>query len=97
MKGMRSGGVVLVNKNGSLSKTQPADVGRMTLGQLAAAYAKIQIPSHADGTIAQVLARINADRIAVAHYKRTATAEKRLRLNVGQHMWSVVSALRELL
>ena len=96
-KGMRSGRIVLVNKNDSLSKTQAADVARMTLGQLAAAYAKIQIPSHADGTIAQVLARINADRIAVAHYKRTAAAEKRLRLNVGQHMWSVVSALRELL
>lgn len=69
----------------------------MTLGQLAVAFGEIQNQNYTDSAVGKVLALLNRDRVGVAHHKRKATTEARLRRNVGKHMWNVAAALKELL
>jgi hypothetical protein len=89
----RTGRITVLRKKGPVALT-PKQINRMTMGDLAADFAKIQNQNHADSMIAQALARINKDRVNVVHKKRKATTEKRLRQNVGQHMWTIVAALK---
>jgi hypothetical protein len=95
--GMKSKRVVLVTPSGKLSKITGEKVDRMTVGALADAFGMIQTKNHADQVIGSVLAGVNKDRVGVVHHKRRASTEERLRRNVGQHMWKVVAALKELL
>jgi len=69
----------------------------MTMGQLAETFRNIQAQNHADNVIGRALATINRDRVGVAHHKRRKTTERRLRTNVGQHMWTIVAAMKELI
>ena len=75
----------------------PDKIDRMTLGQLAKAFGEIQNQNYSDATIGKVLQLTNKDRVGVAHHKRTAATETRLRRNVPKHMWNVVAAMKELL
>jgi hypothetical protein len=75
----------------------PRAVDRMTMGGLATAFVNIQTPNRADSRIAQVLTRVNQDRITVAHYKgRGAAREAQLRRNVGKNMFVLVGGLKEI-
>ena len=67
------------------------------MGELAATFGNIIIQNYSDRVIAEALATLNKDRTNVAHRKVKAATEVRLRKNVGQHMWVVVTALKELL
>jgi hypothetical protein len=89
----RTGRITVLRKKGPIVLTAK-QINRMTMGDLATDFAKIQNQNHADNMIAQALARINKDRVNVVHKKRKATTEKRLRQNVGQHMWTIVAALK---
>lgn len=66
----------------------------MTMGTLAKNFAAIQTQNHVDSRIAQALMTINRDRVGVVHHKSRATTERRLRVNVGGHMWAIIAALR---
>jgi|ERR1700687_218099 len=70
------------------------EINKMTMGKLAETFAAIQSPNYADSIIEQALTTINKDRVGVAHHKARKTTEKRLRANVGQHMWTIVAALK---
>ena len=89
--------LTLLRPNGSAYNPSPQQIDRMTLGQLAHAYAAISTQNSADATIAQGLVRLNDDRVGVTHHKRRATTERRLRQHVGRHMWTVVAVLKALL
>jgi hypothetical protein len=95
-KGLASGRIALVTAKGKSRSLTTAQIDKLTLGQLAVAFAEIQNQNHADASIAKVLARINKDRVGVAHHKAKPATEARLRKNVGRHMWSVIAALKEL-
>ena len=96
--GIASGRIVLVTEKGNARKPlTAAQVERLTMGRLAGEFGQIQKQNHADATIAKVLTRLNKDRVGVVHHKAKGTTETRLRKNVGQHMWIVVAALKELL
>ncbi len=95
--GMDAGRIVLVTKAGNARSLTHTQIERLTLGQLGEAFGQIRNQNYADATIAKVLARLNKDRVGVAHHKAKPATETRLRKNVGQHMWSVVAALKELL
>jgi hypothetical protein len=69
-------------------------INTMTMGGLAKTFGQIQAPNHVDSRIEQALKIINRDRIGVVHHRSRATTEKRLRANVGSHMWVIVSALK---
>jgi hypothetical protein len=93
--GMKTGRLTFVNKKGvALTEDQ---VEGMTLGDLAGTFRRITAPNYSDGLIGQVLAKINKDRVGVAHHKVKTSTESRLRRNVGRHMYSVIAALKELL
>jgi hypothetical protein len=69
----------------------------MTMGLLGSWFDRIPKKNYADGKIAEFLALINGDRVAVAHHKARAATEERLRQNVGRHMYRVLHALKLLL
>jgi len=72
-------------------------INKMTMGQLVGAFGSIQAQNHADSQIHKALSTLNKDRIGVVHHKKKVWTEKRLRTNVGQHMWKIVAALKLLI
>lgn len=94
-KWSRTGRVKILRKKGPITLTNP-QIDKMTMGQLAETFRNIQAQNHADNVIGRALATINRDRVGVAHHKRKKATERRLRTNVGQHMWTIVAALKEL-
>jgi hypothetical protein len=85
-----------LRKTGAVRLTNQ-EIDRLTLGGLAATFVAIQAQNHADSIIGQALSRINKDRVGAAHFRARTRTERRLRANVGQHMWVIVAALREML
>ncbi len=92
-KWTRTGRITVLRKKGPVVLTAK-QIDRMTMGDLAAEFARIQNQNHADSMIGQALAKINRDRVNVVHRKSKTTTERRLRVNVGQHMWTIVAALK---
>lgn len=88
-QGVRSGRILVVIK-GTPTKLGTSAINKMTMGQLAGAFARVHAPNFVDSKIGDALATLNDDRIAVVHKKN----EKRLRQNVGQHMYRVIAALK---
>ena len=93
-KACRKRKIRFVTKKGLKTHTNK-EIDRLTMGQLAAAFEKIDKPNHPDSIIGSTLKRINKDRVGVAHHKSKMGTEKRLRQNVGQHMWAIVAAMKE--
>jgi hypothetical protein len=94
--GIKRNRIKIMTKKGIKNLT-PKKIDGMTIGQLAIAFSQIQSQNHADAIIGQTLKKINKDRIGVAHHKAKVKTEKRLRVNVGQHMWTLVAAMKELI
>lgn len=69
-------------------------INKMTLGGLARTFDQIQNQNVDDKQIGQTLDAINKDRIGVVHHRGRARAERRLRQNVGRHMWAICAAMR---
>ncbi len=87
---------ITVMSNTGPKNPAPAQIDKMTLGQLATTFSRIQSPNRVDSIVGQTLARINADRVGVAHHKAKVKTERRLRANVGQHMWAIIAAMKEM-
>lgn len=71
-------------------------INKMTLGQLANAFAKAQPQNATDSLIQKTLASVNPDRVGVAHKLDQIRTEKSLRKNVGVHMHSIVQTLKRI-
>lgn len=95
--GVGTGRITLVTTAGKTRNLTQAQIDRLTLGRLGEAFGQIQNQNYSDAAVGKVLTRINKDRVGVAHHKSKPSTEARLRKNVGQHMWRVIAALRELL
>ncbi len=93
---IKRGRIVLVTKTGKVNVLTKTQINKMTIGQLVAAFSQIRNPNYADSEIGKALSAINKDRIGLIHHKHKKSTEARLRKNVGQHMWTVVSALKHL-
>lgn len=91
--GLKSGRVTIIGKKGKITFTK-TKVNALTLGRLQREFSKIQNQNHADSQIEQALAKIVKDRNAVVHHKSKPSTERRLRKNVGRHMWVVIDALK---
>lgn len=72
-----------------------ARIGKMPQGQLAQAYAEIQNPTHLDIVLGRALKRVNGARITAVHKAHAAKNIAKMRVQAGQHLWTVVSALRQ--
>lgn len=71
-------------------------VRKMTLGQLAQTFCDVVYPKSIDTLLCTGLKKINPDRISVAHRRTDAKAERKLRENVGRHMWTIDNLLKGL-
>lgn len=91
----RTGRIRILGKQGPVQLSD-GQIDRLTMGQLAGTFAAIQAQNYPDSVIGRALDRLNRDRIAVVHHKARAITERRLRTNVGQHMWVIIAALKEL-
>ncbi len=91
-----TGRVTQFISNKFVKKASTAAVRKMTLGQLAYAFTQIPNQNRTDAQLAQILPKINKDRIGVAHHKHKSKTETRLRKNVGMHMWSIIGGIKML-
>lgn len=73
-----------------------AQVNGMSMGRLAVDFGRLQHQNHSDSIVGATLTILNKDRIRIAHKRGKASAERALRTNVGQQMWRIVAALKEL-
>lgn len=96
LRGIQTGRIQLHTSRGPSNPTM-RQVKRMTMGQLADAYARIQSQNHLDMQIRQGLARLNPDRVSATHRRRHAGTERRLRANVGRHLYTIFSVMRQLI
>jgi hypothetical protein len=92
-----SGGAIQVPGKGGTPKTiTPAKAQAMPLGALANVFCKKLMPNKIDAHLCSGLKRINPDRINVTHAITSLRKEKRLRENVGRHMWTIDNMLRKI-
>lgn len=83
-------------KKGSASLSSQR-IDKMSMGQLAGTFEKIQNLNRPDALIRDTLKTVNSDRVAVVHHRARKTTENRLRKNVGRHMWSLINAMKEVI
>ncbi len=93
-KWVKTGRVRFVTRSGMVAYTN-RKIDRMTMGGLEAAFETIQAQNSSDKVILKALKAIRADRNKLTHDKWNMKTEKRLRGNVGQHMWIITQALVE--
>lgn len=93
--GVRRGRVSFVKKGKSVSYPL-GKIGKMTQGQLAHAYAEVQNPTQVDMVLGRALQRVNGARITAVHKTHRAKNNSKIRVQVGQHLWTIVSALRQI-
>jgi len=86
--------IIVIGKKGVPRQLTATKITRLSLGQLADAFAAIQKPNQTDTLVGQVLATINPDRVNLTHFEGDRRKEKKLRANVGQHMWRILAALK---
>jgi hypothetical protein len=90
VRGIASGRITLASGQSTLRQQ---DIRRMTIGTLARTYARIPNQTQVDRVVGDTLARINYDRVTVAHYRGNSRREARLKRNWMGHMWSIVPAI----
>ena len=86
---------IVTRRRGAYTPTQ-TEVNGLTMGQLRDYFSKIQSPNRADTIIENVLTKVRADRNRLAHGTRTAS-EGQLRKNVGQNLYRIITALKEII
>jgi len=89
-------GRILVGSADGPRQMTAHEIRRLTAGQLAVQFRKIQSPTSLDIAAEQALSKINPDRVERVHRRRHKRTEARLRRNVGRHMWLIVNILRQL-
>ena len=89
----KAGWVQVVGKKGVAKTISSKDVQGMPLGALKDIFCGKLMPTHLDSLLCAGLKKLNVDRINVAHDKLNAQTERRLRQNVGKHMWTIDNLL----
>lgn len=92
--GIKISRITIMGSTGPRNPT-PQQIDKMTIGQLAKTFSNIQNQNYLDVQIGKTLDVINGDRIGVVHHKAKLKTEKKLRANVGQHMWSMIQVLKQ--
>ena len=96
IKYAKAGRVQVVGKKGVPRTITPKEVSKMPMGALKDVFCGKLMPTHLDSLLCIALKNLNGDRIVVAHDRLTARADRRLRQNVGKHMWTIDNLLLKL-
>ncbi len=95
-KEVKAGRIAIVSRKGKQQQLTKKTIDKFSMGDLAGRFPLIVQQSHADRVIGDVLKQVNPSRVGVAHHKRKAAAETKLREEVGGQMWLIFGALREI-
>jgi DNA-binding transcriptional regulator LsrR (DeoR family) len=87
---------VVLTEKGKQEQLTREKIDGLTMGQLTGRFGRIVQQTHADRVIGDALKRVNPNRIGVAHHKRRAADEAKLRRDVGRQMWLIIGALKEI-
>jgi len=93
---VRANQVQVPGRHGHPRRVTLREVQRMPLGALADVFCTKLIQHPVDSHLCSGLKRINPDRIDVAHEIRSRRKERRLRGNVGRHMWTIDNLLKKI-
>ncbi|HEX2051060.1 MAG TPA: hypothetical protein VHJ34_10595 [Actinomycetota bacterium] len=93
-RGLRQGSIQILDSRGRTRHVSEDAIDRMTIGRLQETFVAIQNQTRTDAVLADALAKINRERVGVVHHK--TRTEPMLRRYVGQHIWTIVAALRAL-
>jgi hypothetical protein len=91
--GIGHGRLTFLTPTGRRKVYATADIDRMPIGALVAAFSQIEIQNHADAVLLNVLTSINPDRIGRTHHAAKAATQASLRKNVRKHMWALADGL----
>lgn len=94
--GVRRSRISFVSEKGKSRNYTIARIGKMTQGQLAHAYGEIQNPTQLDIVLERALMRVNGARVKAVHKTHTAKNDAKIRVQVGQHLWTIVSAFKQI-
>lgn len=93
-KAVKAQRVTFVGANGNPINYTEAQIGRMTLGQLEHAFDEIAAPTQNESRAAQAMARINPNRVTVAHFKhKSGKRLQNLRAKVGKDLIVIVNTM----
>lgn len=93
--GVQRGRLTFRNKNGAAITYSLKRIGKLPQGALAQAFAEIVTPIQTDVIYQKALASTNPDRVMAVHKTARARNSSRFRATVGKHLWTIVSALRQ--
>lgn len=93
---IRSSRIEIMTAKGPV-RPPASEVNRLTMGQLAGLFSRIQSKNIHDSNIQKTLQTLNKDRIRVVHHRSKAVTERRLRANVGRYMWIIAAAMRDVI
>jgi hypothetical protein len=92
----RAGNVQIPGRRGVARTLNAREIRRMPLGALANVFCQKLMPNQIDAHLCSGLKKINPDRVSVAHAVINRRTERRLRDNVGRHMWTIDNLLRKI-
>lgn len=93
-KAVKTQRVTFVGANGKPINYTEAQIGKMTLGQLERAFAEIAAPTQNESRATQAMARINPNRVTVAHFKhKSGKRLQDLRSKVGKDLIVIVNTM----
>jgi len=97
LKAVRNSQATFMSDKGKPITHTEAQVASMTLGQLAVAFKNLVGPTQTQSRVAQALARINPQRVTVAHHKHaTGRRAQALRTQVGKDLIVIVNSIKML-
>jgi hypothetical protein len=95
-KGIKAGRIAIVSSKGKEEEFTKAKIDGFSMGDLTVRFSRIVKQTRADRIIGDALKQVNPHRIGVAHHKKKASAEAKLRRNVGTKMWLIIGALKKI-
>lgn len=95
-KGIKAGRIAIVSAKGKQEELTKAKIDEFSMGDLKVRFGRILQQTRADRVIGDALKEVNPHRIGVAHHKKKAATETKLRRNVGTKMWLIFGALKEI-
>ena len=94
--GIQRGRLLFRSKNGSQKTYGLQQIKRMPQGALVKVFAEIVAPTQVDSIYHKALSSTNPDRIKAVHKTSRAKNSARFRATIGQHLWTIVSALKQI-
>ncbi|MDQ0011544.1 hypothetical protein J2T07_003758 [Luteibacter jiangsuensis] len=95
--GVKRGRITFRNKGGAAVSYSSQRIAKLTQGGLANAFSEIVTPIQTDVIFQKALSSTNPDRVMAVHKTARARNSARIRATIGQHLWTIVSALRQVL